>query len=290
MKKKILFIVNPISGGLDKAFFPSLLDQYLDLHQFDAEIIFSEYSGHAKELAAQALANNFDIVAAVGGDGTINEVASELESSGKIMGIIPCGSGNGLARTLGISLNNAKAIQQINKLTTTAIDTGIFNDKKFFNMAGMGFDAHISALFAQNHTRGFKGYVKTTLTEIAKYKPQNYVIEIDGRRISRQAFMLSIANSSQFGNNAHLSPTASVKDGWLDVCLIKPFSIWVFPSLVYRMFAKSTDKSNYVEIVKGREVKITREASGPIHLDGEPFIMDKSLKISIKHLSLTLIV
>jgi YegS/Rv2252/BmrU family lipid kinase len=290
LKKKILFIVNPISGGVDKTFFPSLLDQHLDIKQFDAEIIFSEYHGHASKLAESAVSQNFDVVVAVGGDGTINEVASKLESSGKIMGIIPCGSGNGLARTLGISLKHAKAIKQINRLNTVAIDTGVFNQKKFFNMAGMGFDAHISSHFAEKQTRGFKGYIKATLSEIVQYKTQHYTIEIDGKKMIREAFMLSIANSSQYGNNAHISPTASVCDNLLDVCVIKPFSLFTFPVLVYHMFAKTSHRSKYVEILKGKEITITRENVGPIHLDGEPHNMEKVLNISIKHLSLNLIV
>ncbi len=290
MKKKILFIVNPISGGLNKTFIPSLIDQWLDHSMFDAEIVFSEYHGHALKLAENAINLNFDVVAAVGGDGTINEVASAVESSGKIMAIIPSGSGNGLARTLKIPLNNAKAIARINLLNTTKIDAGIFNGKKFFNMAGMGFDAHISALFAGDKKRGFQGYIKTTLKEIANYKPEHYRIEVDGKLIERQAFMISIANSSQYGNNAHVSPEASVKDGMLDVCIIKPFPLFAFPALGYRMFAKSAHYSKYVEIYRGRDIIIKRAKKGPIHLDGEPFMMDELLTISVKHLTLDLIV
>lgn len=290
MRKRILFIVNPISGGLNKTFFPSLLDQYLDLHLFNAEIVFSEYHGHARELAKNAVKTNFDIVVAVGGDGTINEVASEVESSGKLMAIIPCGSGNGLARTLGIPLDNIKAIQRINLLNTTKIDAGVFNGNKFFNMAGMGFDAHISAIFAGNHKRGFKGYIKTTLKEISTYKPERYVIVSDGKRFEYTAFMLSIANSSQYGNNAHVSPTALVNDGLLDVCIIKPFPMYAFPALVFRMFTKSAQYSKYVEIIKGKHINIQRTKKGPVHLDGEPSMMEKDLLIEIKHLALQLVI
>ena len=290
LKKRILFIVNPISGGLNKTFFPSLLDQYLNFHLFNAEIIFSEYNGHAMQLAANAVKANFDIIVAVGGDGTINEVASKVESSEKIMAIIPCGSGNGLARTLGIPLNHIKAIKRINLLNTTTIDAGVFNGKKFFNMAGMGFDAHISAIFAGNHKRGFNGYIKTTLKELSSYTPEQYVIEIDGVKFERTAFMLSIANSSQYGNNAHVSPTASVKDGLLDICIIKSFPMYAFPALGYRMFAKSAQYSKYVEIIKGKHISIQRTKAGPVHLDGEPSMMDEKLLIEIKHLALKLVI
>lgn len=290
MKQRILFIVNPISGGLNKVFIPNLIDRNLDCQKFDAKIIYTTHQSHAKHLAEEAIAGEADIVVAVGGDGTINEVAGVLESSNKTMAIVPCGSGNGLARTLGIPLDNAQAIAKINQLKTTAIDVGLLNDKKFFNMAGMGFDAHISAHFANSVKRGFIGYIKSTLQEVANYKPQQYTIIIDGESIKTEAFMLSVANSSQYGNNAHISPTASTQDGLLDICIIKPFPLRIFPILGYRMFAKTTSKSKYVDIIKATDFEIHRTTEGPVHVDGEPFLMGKTLKVGIKPLALQIIV
>ena len=291
MKKKILFIVNPISGGFNKTFIPSLIDQNLNHQIFDAQIVFSEYIGHAKKLARNAVSSDYEIIVAVGGDGTINEVASEIESSGKIMGIIPCGSGNGLARTLKISLNNAKAIANLNHLKITKIDVGVLNDnKRFFNMAGMGFDAHISALFASDKKRGFTGYIKSTFKEISRYKPEEYTISIDNVVYHKKAFMLSIANSSQYGNNAHVSPRASVSDGFLDICIIKPFPLISFPKLVYHLFSKTADTSKFVEIIRGKSIKVDRLKDGPIHLDGEPFVMGQQICLEIKHLALELVI
>ncbi|MBK0381571.1 diacylglycerol kinase family lipid kinase [Pedobacter sp. SD-b] len=290
MKQKILFIVNPISGGLNKTFFPSLIDRHLNLGIFDAEIIYTDYINHAKLLAKQALLNQFDIVVAVGGDGTINEIASVLESSGKTMGIIPCGSGNGLARTLKIPLNHVKAIEKINQFKTIKIDVGIIDGEKFINMAGMGFDAHISTHFANSKQRGFKNYIKSTLAELRSYKPQRYQIKTVEKTIEREAFMLSIANSSQYGNNAHIAPGASLTDNLLDICIIKPFPLSVFPILGFRMFSKTAHQSKYVEILKVKEATLVREKEGPIHIDGEPLIKGKNLNIEIKHLALNLIV
>lgn len=290
MKKKIVFIINPISGGKSKIFIPALIDKYLNHNKFDANIVFSERVGHAFILAKEALAQNADVVTSVGGDGTINEVAAAMVFSGKIMGIVPCGSGNGLARTLKIPLNHIKAIEHINKLETVLIDSGVLNDKKFFNMAGLGFDAHISALFAKDKTRGLKGYVKSTFTQITKYKPENYQLEIDGKIIEQQAFMLSIANSSQYGNNVHISPTALVNDGLLDICLVKSFPLYSFPNLGLRMLLKTIQHSNYVTIIKAKKAKIIREKAGPVHLDGEPLFMAKEIAVSINPLSLKLIV
>ena len=291
MKKKILFIVNPISGGFNKTFIPSLIDQNLNHQIFDAQIVFSEYIGHAKKLARSAVSSDYEIIVAVGGDGTINEVASEIESSGKIMGIIPCGSGNGLARTLKIPLSNSKAITNLNHLKTIKIDVGVFNNKKsFFNMAGMGFDAHISALFASEKKRGFAGYIKSTFKEISRYKPEEYIISIDDVVYQKKAFMLSIANSSQYGNNAHISPSASVSDGLLDICIVKSFPLIGFPKLVYHMFSKTADTSKYVEIIRGKSIKVDRLKDGPIHLDGEPFVMGQQIRLEIKHLALELVI
>ncbi|KHJ37117.1 diacylglycerol kinase [Pedobacter glucosidilyticus] len=290
MRSRILFIVNPISGGQVKTFIPSLIDQYLDDSLYDAEIIFTEYAGHATKIAEEAVAANIDIVACVGGDGTINEVASALESSGKTMAIIPCGSGNGLARTLQIPLDNRKAIERLNTAKTFKIDSGTFNERKFFNMAGIGFDAHISALFAEDKNRGFKGYIQSTFKEIAQYQAQEYEINVDGKIYTEKAFMISIANSSQYGNNAHISPFASLNDGLLDVCIIKPFPVYKFPLLAYRMFAKLAHQSNYVDIYRGRDIKITRVTEGPVHIDGEPLFFPKEITIGVKPLSLTLLV
>lgn len=290
MRERILFIVNPISGGQLKTFVPSLVDQFLDHQKFDAEIVFTERIGHATTLAKQAIDDGFDIIASVGGDGTINEIASVIESTNLKLAIIPSGSGNGLARTLNIPIHKSHAIKNINRLKTIKIDSGTFNERKFFNVAGMGFDAHISALFANHATRGFRGYIKTTLEEIKNYKPQFYKIEIDGVTYNREAFMISIANSSQFGNNAHISPFALLDDGLLDVCIIKPFPIYKFPFLGYKLFTKTAHSSDYIEIIRGKNIKVTREEEGPVHIDGEPLSFPKEINIAVKHLSLSLIV
>lgn len=288
MKKSILFIINPISGGKSKLNFPKLAGNYLDKSLFDTEFIFTEGVGHARQIAGEN--NDKEIIVAVGGDGTINEIASTLEGSGKWMGIIPCGSGNGLARAMGIPLRDIDAVSRLNNLNSTLIDSGTLNNRKFFNMAGVGFDAHISKRFAEHTGRGVSGYFQTAFREISSYQSQNYVLQIDGKSYDRNAFMISIANSSQYGNNAHISPFASVKDGLLDVCIIRPFPLYLFPVMGYRMFSKTTHKSKFVEIIKGREIRILRESSGAVHVDGEPQLMEAELNISIKPLSLSVLV
>ncbi|MEO8795453.1 MAG: diacylglycerol kinase family protein [Daejeonella sp.] len=289
MKKNILYIINPISGGKSKLNFPLIADRFMDKSRYSAKYLFSNAVGHAHQLALEHLQSEIDIIVAVGGDGTINEIASALLNSEKAMGIIPCGSGNGLARALKIPLSHESAVKRLNNFRFSKIDSGTFNGKSFFNMAGIGFDAHISKRFADDLTRGLKGYVKTTFTEIGQYTSQNYKIKIDGKDYEREAFMISIANSSQFGNNAHVSPFASVTDGLLDVCVIKPFPMYHLPVMGYHMFSKTAHKSKYVEIIQGKNIEILREEDGAIHLDGEPQLMGKQLDIKIIPLSLTLL-
>lgn len=289
-KSNILFIINPISGGKEKLKIPAIIDANLDRTLFNANFSFTEYVGHAAEIAEEAANKNFDIIVAVGGDGTINEIATKVMQQEKILGIIPFGSGNGLARSLKIPLNTARAIHVINALNVLKIDTGTFNDKFFFNMAGMGFDAHISSVFVGNKKRGFSGYLKLGLKEMINYKPETYHIRIDGKEYSREAFVVSVANSSQYGNNAHISPHASVRDGLLDVCIIKPFPLYKIPLLGYHMLNRSTDRSGMVEIIKGKDIHISRGEDAPIHIDGEPFFMGREIAITVSALSLNVIV
>ena len=288
MKRKALFIINPISGGKTKEQVPALIKKILDHTQFEATIVYTERAMHGSDLAKDAV-GVYDYVIAVGGDGTVNEIASAIVGTNIALGIIPFGSGNGLARFLGIPVDTSKAIETINGEMVEVIDSAELNGQKFFNLAGMGFDAHIAEVFSHDKNRGFWAYAKSSLREISKYKAETYHINIDGTEYVRDAFMLSIANSSQFGNNAHVSPCASVQDGLLDICIIKQFPMWRFIEMGIRMFAKTADKSKYVEIIRGKNVTIRRSADGPIHLDGEPQMMGKEVNIRIVPASLIII-
>jgi len=288
-KSNILFIINPISGGKDKQKIPAIIDAHLDREQFNANFAFTEYAGHAAEIAEEAANKNFDIIVAVGGDGTINEVAGKVMQAQKTLGVLPFGSGNGLARFLKIPMNTVKAIQVINTGKVRVIDTGTFNGKSFFNMAGMGFDARISAVFAGHKTRGLSGYAKLALKEATSYRAQTYHIYIDGQEYVRRAFVISFANSSQYGNNAHIAPTASVTDGLLDVCIVNAFPLYKLPVLAYEMMMAKTDRSTIVEIIKGKQIRIVRSMEDAIHIDGEPFFMGKEIAAGIVPLSLNII-
>lgn len=289
LKLNILFIINPISGGKDKLRIPALIDSNLDRLKFNANFAFTEYIGHASEIAEEAANKNFDVIVAVGGDGTINEIASKVMQQNKILGVLPFGSGNGLARFLKIPMNTTQAIKVINNCKVSVIDTATFNEKNFFNMAGMGFDAHISSVFAGNKGRGLSGYMKLGLKEVLSYKAQTYRMTIDGKEYLRKAFLISVANSSQYGNNAHIAPTASVTDGLLDVCIVKEFPIYKLPVLAYEMLSAKTDRSKLVEIIKGKNIHISRVREDAIHIDGEPFFMGTEIAVAVKPLSLNII-
>ncbi|WP_233268928.1 diacylglycerol/lipid kinase family protein [Mucilaginibacter lacusdianchii] len=289
MKRKALFVINPVAGGKSKAHVPQLIQKCLNKNVLESTIVFTEEAGHANWLAKEAI-DTYPVIVAVGGDGTVNEVASAVVGSQSALGILPFGSGNGLSRFLGIPMDTAEAIKSLGNCHIEQIDAGQINGQWFFNMAGMGFDAHISQVFAQQGTRGFITYFKSAVREIINYKSQAYHLNIDGKEYDREAFMLSFANSSQYGNNAHVSPTASVQDGLLDVCVIKPFPLYRFPEMGLRMFTKTADKSKYVEIIKGKHISVFRKASGPVHLDGEPQTLGESAEIKIFPRSLNVVV
>ncbi|MDO3640717.1 MAG: diacylglycerol/lipid kinase family protein [Mucilaginibacter sp.] len=288
MERKALFIINPISGGKKKDGVPELIEKHLDAKLLKPVIVFSDGVAHATQIAKEA-AGKFGTVVAVGGDGTVNEIASAIVGSDTALGIVPFGSGNGLSRFLHIPMDTVKAIENLTKGKTISIDSATLNGKAFFNMAGMGFDAHIAEVFSHNKKRGFISYIKMSLKEVINYKPQVYQLEIDGKHYEREAFMLSFANSSQYGNDAHVSPHASVQDGLLDVCIIKPFPLWRFLELAMRMMAKTADKSRYVEIIRGRQVHVKRALPGPYHLDGEPHMGGTEAKIELLPGSLKII-
>ncbi|QTE36975.1 diacylglycerol kinase family lipid kinase [Mucilaginibacter gossypii] len=289
MKRKALFIINPISGGKKKDGVPELIKDTVDAGVMEPVIAFSDGIAHARVIAAEAV-GKFDTVVAVGGDGTVNEVASAIVDTDTSLGIVPFGSGNGLSRFLGIPMDTRDAIKNLASGRTEIIDSARINGQPFFNMAGMGFDAHISEIFSHGKKRGFISYIKSSIKEVVGYQPQNYHLDIDGKKYDYKAFMLSIANSSQYGNNVHISPKASLQDGLLDVCVIKPFPLWRFPEMSMRMLIKATESSKYVEIIRGKQILIKREHAGPIHLDGEPQVAGKGIDINILPKSLKVIV
>ncbi len=198
-----------------------------------------------------------------------------------VLGIIPCGSGNGLARHLGIPINNQRALGVLQQQKTEKIDGGLANGKAFFCTAGIGFDAHIGKLFAMSSRRGFHTYVSTTLREIYLYDPQIYNIRVNGELTVKKAFSITVANASQFGNNAFIAPQADIKDGFLDLCIVNAYPKRYAIHLGYRLFNKTINQSRFVETKKVQEIVISADKANCFHLDGEYHELEDQLHIKI---------
>lgn len=289
-KKKIVFIINPISGTANKKSMPDLIKKHLDSEKFDVDIRFTEHAGHASEIAIESKEQNADIVVAVGGDGTINEVARSLVDSKTALAIIPCGSGNGLARHLMIPLNVKGALDIINKCEIHDLDYGIINGHPFFCTCGMGFDAYISAKFAAAGKRGPLIYLENVLKEGLTYKSEKYVIKHDGGENTYEAFLISCANASQYGNDAYIAPQASMADGLLDVIVMEPFDLIEAPQISIEMFNKTLDKNVKIKTFKTKNIHIHREGPGVIHYDGDPIESTQDIDISLVHKGIRVVV
>ena len=272
-RRHILAIINPVSGKGSKDKIPRLIDTVVDHDLNDVSIVMSEYAGHAREIAAQAASDGIDIVVAIGGDGTVNEVGSAVCGTETAMAIVPCGSGNGLARHLRISMNASRAFQVLNNGMVGKFDYCTVNGRPFFCTCGMGFDAAVSDKFANDGTRGFITYIKTALAEYLKYKPQEYLIDIDGNKLSEKAFVIACCNAAQYGNNAFIAPRATMQDGLIDVTVMHPFSIVSSPIIGARLFLKQLNHDNHVSIYRGKRVVIERQHDDIIHIDGDPFTL-----------------
>ena len=282
MKKKIVFIMNPISGTSDKKDIPYLIEELLDKEQFDYSIRETEYAGHAYEIAKESKEQGIDIVVAVGGDGTVNEVGRALVHSNTALGIIPTGSGNGLARHLLIPMKIKGAIQVLNDCEITDLDYGIINEHPFFCTCGVGFDAFISEKFAEAGKRGPITYLENILKEGLKYEPETYEIEAENGTIKKKAFLISCANASQYGNNAYIAPQASMSDGMIDVIIMEPFDALEASQISIEMFNKTLDKNNKIKTFRSKEIKIYRKAPGLIHYDGDPIETGKEIVVTLK--------
>lgn len=288
--KKVLFIVNPRSGGRFPAKISQLIEQHVPKQFFDYRIEFTRDKGHATELARQAVNNRTDYVFAIGGDGTMNEVARSLVRTESTLGIVPTGSGNGLARHLTIPLSVINALRLLTEGKRICIDSGTLNDEPFFCIAGAGFDAYIGKCFDEQKTRGFQTYFKTTLREFTSYKPELYRLTVGERRVEKKAFLVSFANSSQYGNNAYIAPKASLQDGLLDVCLLRPFPPLEALNMGVKLFNRTLHNSRYLDYWTATEAVLERKTSAPVHLDGEPRLMNEVLTVKIKPASLWVLV
>ena len=282
--------MNPISGTTSKAGIPDLIEQHIDKKLFDYQLRLTEHAGHAFKIATKCKNDGIDIVVAIGGDGTVNEVAKGIINSNSALGIIPCGSGNGLARHLMIPMNVKKSIDVINQCVVHRLDYGIINGYPFFCTCGMGFDAFVSQKFAESGKRGPISYVENILREGLNYKPETYTIEDENGVYRYKAFLISCANASQYGNNAYIAPQASMSDGWLDVVIMEPFDVLEAPQISIDMFNKTLDKSSKIKSFKCKSLHIHRTRPGVIHYDGDPVMTGEDIKVELVEKGINIIV
>lgn len=289
-KTKIAFVVNPISGTEGKEQILHLLDERLDRQRYEAEVVYTERAGHAVEIAADKARQGYYAVVAIGGDGTINEVARSLVHTDTALGIIPCGSGNGLARHLRIPMEARRAIDVINGGLVDTIDYGRINDRPFFCTCGVGFDAFVSLKFAQAGKRGPLTYIEKTLMESLKYKPETYDLEMDGISSHYKAFVIACGNASQYGNNAYIAPQATLNDGLLDITILEPFTLLEVPALSFQLFNKTIDQNSRVKTFRCSSLTIHRKQEGVAHFDGDPIMMGTDIHVQLIRLGLKVIV
>ena len=278
-KRKILAVINPISGTSNKEFMPETIARCIDPDKFDVVVRFTQHASHATLLTEEAIKEGFYGVIAVGGDGTINEVAAALRDSSTALGIIPCGSGNGLARHLGIPMNVEKALEIINLDNIEALDYCTANDRPFFCTCGVGFDAHVSQKFAEARKRGPLSYIQKTLVEYLKYRCKTYSIEMNDRVVTEKAFVIACGNASQYGNNAFITPRASMHDGLIDVTVIHPFTPLDTAVLGVLLFTRHIDQDTNINTFRTSELTIHRPKPDVMHIDGEPIMMDADIHI-----------
>lgn len=287
----ILFIVNPKAGITIKSRFliKLLAGQYLDQSRYKPEIQFTQYAGHATELATAAVSNGIPAIVAVGGDGTINEVARALINTDSALGILPTGSGNGLAYHLKIPMNLIKALKVINGGKTRKIDTITVGDHVFTSIAGIGFDAKVAAKFAKSGVRGLVSYIKIIILEFRRYTPEKYELVVDGKKLETTALMISFANSDQFGFRSRIAPQASIDDGWLDVCIMSKPSLTKLLLSAPRVFTGTFGKSGYIEYLKGKEITIPGSSGKLVNIDGEAITLCSDLHLVMNPQSLKVI-
>lgn len=280
-QEKILFIVNPFSGTSSKDGFKEIVDRHLDRERYDHEVIFTDYAGHAISIAQDAVKREVDTVIAVGGDGTINEVASSLVYTDTALGIIPAGSGNGFALHLGMSKDPKAAILQINRAQKSLVDSCTLNKKFFINVAGLGFDAQVAYHTRRDTKRGFWNYLKSTIQLSTKYRPEELTIELDGRVIEGKYAAAVVANASKYGYIFTVAPFAKLNDGLLDIILFKDAFVPRYFMEAYRFVNNTVHKSSLTETYQAQSVKITSKNQSYYHLDGEGYDKDTVFDIEV---------
>ncbi len=280
-KTKVCVIINPISGTESKKNIPEEVAAAFDQKKFDIVFRITGYPNHATEIAKDAIKNGFKHILTAGGDGTVNEVAKALVDTDAVLGIIPFGSGNGLARDLNIPMDSEKAIQIVLNGNTRTIDYGDANDNIFFCTCGVGFDAFISDKFAEEKKRGPLGYVRNVLEGVIDFKSEEYEIIHDEGTLRERAFLVTCANASQYGNEVYIAPEADMEDGKMNVSILKPLNANELPQTTLQLFTKNIDKNSKMISLLTGNLTIKRGRSGIMHVDGEPVETGNEIRVKI---------
>lgn len=285
--EKLVFIINPVSGSHTKKPGEKYIREFFKDAVSAIEIYNSESVGHAAQLAEKAIREGATIVVAAGGDGTVNEVAGVLNGTECILGIIPCGSGNGLARHHKIPLDFRKALEIIKRKNVICHDAALINNRISFNVSGVGFDAHVAHLFGKDGKRGFSNYIKLVIREFYSYKEQEIRVTTSAETIKQPIMLAAIATASQFGNNAVIAPEADTCDGISNLTLVRKMNGFILPAFMYQVFNRQVRDSRYARMLRDEKFTIECDAPLPLHIDGEPAgyhnrIDIKTLKGSLK--------
>jgi diacylglycerol kinase (ATP) len=289
-KEDILFIVNPAAGKGNYKYSISMIYEHIDQNKYNILIEITGYKGHAYKIAEHYKEKGIKNIVAVGGDGTINEIGAAIISTGICLGIMPRGSGNGLARYLSIPPNARKALKIINDNKARIIDSGKINNKYFFCTSGVGLDARVGIIFDKSKKRGSINYFKATVSEFLAYKPKKYKLKIDNNRRKVRSLLITFANAGQYGNNVYISPDARIDDGLLDLCILKPFPKSFMLPIGLRLVSKTLNKSKYLEVIKCKEVILKRKKNIKFHYDGEPCKAGKKIVVKILPASLKVMI
>ena len=288
MSQKIAFVINPNAGTKRKLNIIEFIKCNFSKN-ISYDFIVWKNKDDFESVKEQILKGKYTIVVACGGDGTVNQVASVVINTSIALGILPLGSGNGLARSNKIPLDLKKALHLIYVGQGKKIDSAIINHNYFFCTAGIGFDAHIANQFALSTKRGFITYFSTTVKEFFGYKPNNYIVTVDGATIKTEAFLITVANAGQWGNDVYIAPEAELNDGILNVSILKPFTKFAIPLIGIKLFSKKIHTSVKLISLKGRKIDIEFMGELPVHFDGEPIMLKERLSISVLPMSLNIV-
>ena len=283
MRQKCLLIINPISGTATKRGVAARCVRRLSREGMDVEVLYTEGKGDAARFAATAAAKGYLGVLAAGGDGTVNEVASALRGTGTALGIIPLGSGNGLARHLGLSTDIGNALDVIARRNIVACDSCEVDGHPFFCTFGMGFDAAVSEKFAHSRRRGLINYMRSALTEFLKFQPDEYEIEANGHIFRFKAFIVAACNASQYGNNVFIAPTASIRDGLFDITIIHADTPITQARAGVELVTGLIKNNMIIQTLRAEEATIRRCRPGIAHVDGEPIRLGDKMHVKCFH-------